>query len=425
MTAKTALNAPGAVTELAAGRAAVLAAYHRHLSLGLARLAELMHAGVEARSQGVHVWDEDGERYLDCGGYGVFTLGHCHPHVVEAVVRQVQTHPATTYFLLSRIRAEAAETLARVAPAGLDFVHFGQSGADAVEGALKLARLNGRRRVVAMSGGYHGLSFGALSVTEHEAHRRALAPLLDDVAFVPFGDAAALAEALRAGPPACVIVEPVQAEAGVVVPPDGYLRAVERACRSHGALLAVDEIQTGLGRLGAWWGVGQESVTPDILLVGKALSGGVIPVSAVVATEAVFRPFSRDPALHTSTFSGAPIAAAAAKAAVEAIEAEDIVGRAARLGEKLRTIVTRAIAETCPGLVRAVRCAGLLIAIEWEADHYALDFLIEMLDRRVILALSSNAPRVTRLTPPAIMADEHIAELEAALRASATALARR
>jgi putrescine aminotransferase len=337
----------------------------------------------------------------------------------------VRSHPASTYFLLSRVKAEASALLARLAPAGLDFVHFGQSGADAVETALKLARLNGRRRVIAMTGGYHGLTLGALSISGHAEQRRAFEPLLDAVDFVPYGDAAALEAALRDGPEACVIVEPVQGEAGVIVPPDGYLRDVARACSAHGALLVLDEIQTGLGRLGAWWGCEREAVTPDILLVGKALSGGVVPVSAVVATAQAFRPLSRDPTLHASTFSGAPIAVAAAKAALEAIEAEDIVGRAARLGERLRSLVTRAVAETCPALVREVRCVGLLIAIEWEADHHALDFLIEMLDRRVIIALSSNAPRVARLTPPAILTDDDVETLDAALRASCTSLARR
>ena len=415
----------GARAPPAAGRGAVLAAYQRHLSLGLTRLAELTHAGVEARAAGVHVWDEDGKRYLDCGGYGVLTLGHCHPRVVEAVVRQVRSQPATTYFLLSRVRAEAAAALSRVAPAGLDFVHFAQSGAEAVEAALKLARLHGRGRVIAMDGGYHGLTLGALSVTGRADHRRELGPLLDSVVFVPFGDAAALTAALQSGPPACVLLEPVQGEAGVIVPPQGYLRATAAACRVHGALLAADEIQTGLGRLGTWWGVDREDVTPDILLAGKALGGGVVPVSALLATESVFRPFSRNPALHLSTFSGAPIAAAAAKAAIETIEAEGIVERARLLGERLRTVVRAAIAETCPDLVREVRCAGLLIAIEWHADYHALDFLVEMLDRGVILALSSNAPHVTRLTPPAIMDEADVSELEAALRASGLALARR
>jgi putrescine aminotransferase len=408
-----------------AGREQVLSAYRGHLSVGFARLAKLMHAGIEVRSQGPYVWDDQGDRYLDCGGYGVFLLGHCHPRVVEAVVEQVRSHPLSTRFLLNQPMAEAAEAITRVAPDGLDYVFFGTSGADAVETALKLAWLNGRQRIIAMENGYHGMTLGALSVTGREVYRKPFQSLLHDVEFVPFGNAEALAEALSEGPEACVILEPVQAEGGVVIPPDGYLREVERACRAHGAFLVFDEIQTGLGRLGAWWGVDREAVKPDLLLVGKALTGGVVPVSAVVGTEAAFRLLSQDPFIHASTFSGSPIAMAAARAAIEAIEEEDIIARAASLGDRLRGVIERAIKGACPSLVREVRGVGLLIAIEWNADYLALDFLCAMLDQHVILTHSMNAPCVTRLTPPAILTEEDVAALEAAVRAGGEALANR
>jgi putrescine aminotransferase len=409
----------------AAQRQRVLDTCRKHLSIATAHIAEFMHAGVEARSQGTRVWDEAGEQYLDCGGYGVFILGHCHPRVVEAVVEQVRTHPTATQLLLNRLEIEAAETLARVSPRGLDHVYFGLSGADAVETALKLARLDGRRRVIAMENGYHGMSLGALSVTGNETYRRPFHPLLPDVEFVPFGQAGAVRDALDRSPEACVLLEPVQAEAGAIIPPDGYLREVEQACRARGAFLIFDEVQTGLGRLGTWWGADRESVSPDVLLVGKGLSGGIVPVSAAVGSARVFRPLSRDPLIHTSTFSGAPIAMAAAKATIETIEEEDVVGRAASLGERLGRMVTVAVADTCPALVREVRCAGLLIAIEWNADYLAVDFLTQMLDRRVLLSHSMNAPKVTRLTPPAFLTDEDIGILEEALRDSCRALAER
>jgi putrescine aminotransferase len=288
-----------------------------------------------------------------------------------------------------------------------------------------VARSNGRRRVVAMENGYHGKTLGALSVTGRADHREAFHPLLRDVEFVPFGDLAAVGEAVRAGSGACVILEPVQAEGGVIVPPAGYLKGVERLCHDEGALLVVDEIQTGLGRLGAWWGVDGESVIPDILLAGKALSGGVVPVSAVIASEEVFRQLNRDPTVLGSTFSGAPIAMAAAKAAVETIEEENIVARAKILGAQLLDAVASITAETCPSLVRGVRGAGLMIGIDWEADYLAFDFLIEMLDRHVILAHSMSAPTVTRLTPPAILAEDDVEWLQSAIRKSAEALANR
>jgi putrescine aminotransferase len=410
---------------LASDRERVLDIYKGHVSVGLAQLAKLMRAGVEARSSGPYVWDESGGKYLNCGGYGVFTLGHCHPRVVEAVVRQVRTHPTSTYVLLNRVEAEAAETLVRVAPRNLTHVHFGCSGAEAVETALKLARLNGARRVIAMDNGYHGLTLGALSAIGRDIYQRPFRPLLQDFEFIPFGQSEPLGEALYRGPPACVILEPVQGEAGVIIPPDGYLREVERLCRANGAFLVVDEIQTGLGRLGTWWGTDREDIAPDVLLVGKALSGGIVPVSAAVGTEQAFHRLSRDPLLHTSTFSGAPIAVAAAKATIETIEEEDIVRRAAALGQRLLDVVKRAMAKTRAGLVKEVRGIGLLIAIEWKAEYHALDFLVEMFDRHVILSHSMNAPSVVRLTPPAVLLDEDVDLIENAVQQSGEALEER
>jgi putrescine aminotransferase len=406
-------------------RKQVIETYRKHLSRGLARLSELTHAGVETRSRGPYVWNERGERHLNCGGYGVFILGHCHPRVVDAVVEQVRSLPLSTLMLLNGKMSEAAAALARVAPKGLDHVYFGLTGAEAVDTALKIARLNGRPRIIAMENGYHGMTLGALSITGRDQYRQPFVPLLSGIEFVPFGNASALAEALDRIPDACVVLEPVQAEGGVIVPPDGYLREVERLCRAHGAFLVFDEIQTGLGRLGAWWGADREGVTPDLLLVGKALSGGVVPVSAVVGSEQAFHRLSRDPLIHSSTFSGAPIAMAAAVAAIDAIEDEDVVNRAAILGNRLQRIVTTAVKEACPSLIREVRGVGLLLGIEWETDYLALDFMIEMLDRRVILSHSMNAPKVARLTPPVNLDEEDITALEAAVRGSAQSLAAR
>jgi putrescine aminotransferase len=180
-----------------------------------------------------------------------------------------------------------------------------------------------------------------------------------------------------------------------------------------------------MGRLGAWWGTDLEDVVPDLLLAGKSLSGGVVPVSAVVGTSTAFHRLSRDPLIHSPTFSGAPIAMAAAKAAIQAIEEDGIIERARALGTWLLHLVSTALRETCPALVREVRGSGLLVGIEWTADFLALDFLIEMLDRGVILSHSMNAPRVTRFTPPAVLDDQDLRVLDAAVRASGAAMAAR
>lgn len=386
-------------------RAAVLDAYRAHVNRGLAMMCDIADIPVEDSASGAHVTDVDGNRYLQCGGYGVFLLGLCHPDVVAAVQRQVQTLPLSSRELLCEETAAAAAALARVAPDGMDYVYFGTSGADAVETAIKLARLNGKRRLISTVRGYHGKSMGALSVTGRDHYRQPFEPLLDGVRFVPFGDADAIADELgQTAGDACVILEPIQGEGGVRIPPPGYLHDVERLCRDAGAFLVLDEIFTGLGRTGEWWA--SSGVVPDVLLTGKTLSGGVVPVSAAIASEAAFGVLNRDPVLHSATFSGAPLAAVAARTAVEVIERDGIVERTRQLGEQLLAELTEALAG-CSAVVD-VRGRGLLIGVEFADPGLAGEFMLEMLRRRVLVAHSSSAHEVVRFTPPAILDDADV-----------------
>ena len=402
----------------------VLGAYRRYLSRGRARLAELAGGQMEISSHGSRVQAADGCEYLDCGGYGVFLLGHTHPAVVEAVVEQVRRHPMSTRLLLEPTAAAAAQALVRATPSGLERVHFVNSGAEATEAAIKLARAHGKQRLISAVGGYHGKTMGALSLTARELYQQPFRPLLPDVDHVPFGDARALEEALGGrGRESCVVVEPVQGEGGVIVPPDGYLRDVERLCRGHGAFFVLDEIQTGLGRLGRWWGADREGVAPDVLLVGKGLSGGVVPVAAAVATDEAYHPFNRDPFLHSSTFAGSPVAMAAARAAVEAIAREGLVERAAALGEILLSGLSRIAAEECPHLVAGARGVGLLIGLELRDEQVAGELVLELLERGILVNHSLNAHRVVRLTPPAVLDDADLDWLLTAFGDAARAIA--
>ncbi|MGW1213928.1 aspartate aminotransferase family protein [Streptomyces sp. NPDC002499] len=399
--------------------------YKQHLSRGRGKLGELFGGHVEVASYGSTVRTADGREFLNCGGYGVFLAGACHPRIVAAVERQLRTHPLATRMLLEPKAADAAAALTRVAPAGLERVHFTNSGAEAVETALKLARAHGHRRIVSTTGGFHGKTLGALSATGKPLYRDPFLPLLE-TEHVPYGDAAALREALGAdGSDAVVIVEPVQSEAGVLMPPAGYLKDVASACADTGAFFVLDEVMTGLGRLGHWWGADREGVVPDVLLVGKALSGGVVPVAAAIATARAFAPFDRDPFLHTSTFSAAPIAMAAAEAAVEVVEDEQLVDRAALLGGLLLNSLRDTVARHCPHLVSEVRGLGLLIGVEFQDAGLAGEFLLELLDRDVIANHSLNAQSVVRLTPPAVLDEAGTDRLTEALEGAAQALARR
>lgn len=395
-------------------RADVVDAYRKHVSKGRAALAEYLGAPVEVAASGAHVLCSDGRAYLDCGGYGVFILGHCHPSVVYAVAEQLFTNPLATRVLLEPRLAEAAGALAAVCPPGLDYAHFVNSGAEATEVAIKLARTHGKRTIVSMQRGYHGKTLGALSATANATYQNPFRPLLLSH-HVPFGDPDALEALLERHHDCAVIVEPVQGEGGVIIPPDGYLGEVERLCREHGAFLIVDEIQTGLGRLGTWWGLDRDGVKPDVMLVGKGLSGGVVPVAATVATKRAYDALNTDPMLHSATFAGSPVAMAAAVAALDTIGEEGIVERARELGERLLAGIRLVLDAEAPELVTDVRGRGLLIGIELTRPDLVGELTLELLARGVIVNHSLNAHAVMRLTPPAVMTDSDVEELLEAL----------
>nr|BFD86211.1 aspartate aminotransferase family protein [Streptomyces sp. Xyl84] len=412
--------------DLRADGAHIARLYREHLASGRAVLGEVLGGMVETASEGAWVHTADGRRYLDFGGYGVFILGHRHPAVTAAVHRQIDAHPLATRVFLEPVAARAAAALAAHTPLGLDRVHFVNSGAEATEAGLKLARAHGRTALVSTVGGYHGKTLGALSATANPTYQDPFRPLLPDSAAVPFGDREALEDMLaRFGERACVIVEPVQGEGGVRIPPPGYLADAGRLCRTYGAFLIVDEIQTGLGRLGSWWGVDTEHVRPDVLLVGKGLSGGVVPVAAMVATDEAYAPFSRDPYLHTSTFAASPLACAAALAAVQTMEREDVPGRARALGLRLLHGVRAACTPYTGGLVRDVRGRGLLIGLEFGVEQAVGELILELVGRGVLVNHSLNAGRVLRLTPPAVVTDDELGLFLTALSEALRAVAAR
>jgi len=378
--------------------------YRTRLSKGRATLGEMFGGHIEIASQGAWVTTADGSRFLNCGGYGVFLTGARHPTVLRHVTEQLHTHPVATRLFLEPQAALAADELVAVAPPGLERVHFAGSGAEAVEAAIKVARTQGRTRLVAMADGYHGKTMGALSLTGKDVFQAPFRPLLPDTVHIPYGEVEPLREALAAAPgTACVFVEPVQGEAGVIVPPPGYLRTVAGLCREYGALLVLDEIQTGLGRLGSWWGADAEGITPDLLLTGKGLGGGVVPVSALLATPEAYAALDRDPYLHTSTFSGAPLAMAAVRGALAAIHEDELIARARVLGGEILNVLRRIVRGHYGSAVREVRGRGLLLGIEFADPGPAGDLLIELIQHGVIANHSLNSHLVLRLTPPAVL----------------------
>ena len=392
--------------------------YYRHFGSGRASLGRMIGDLTEVESSGAWVTVSDGRRILDFGGYGVYILGHRHPAVVEAVCAQVRRHPMASRVFMEPVSAGAASALAEVTPGDLDLVHFVNSGAEATECAIKLARANGKSALITTRNGFHGKTIGALSVTAKPMYQQPFRPLLPDVTEVQFGALDELEAALCANEGrACFIVEPVQGEGGVQIPPRGYLRGAAELTRRYGAMLVVDEIQTGLGRLGAWWGINAEGVHPDLLLVGKALSGGVIPIAAVVATAEAYEPFAADPYLHTSTFAGSPVACAAAQAAITVLREENLPCRAARLGDELRHGIQQAVWLYGAGRVVEVRGRGLLIGLEMASAGLVGELFLNLLDQGVLVNHSLNAAGVLRLTPPAILTHGEVEFFLQALRA--------
>ena len=390
----------------------ILKLYRAHLSKGRATVAELFGSHMEVASSGAWLTTSDGKQYLNCGGYGVFLMGARHPTVMNAVRRQLELHPISTRILLEPTVGRAAEALASVMPEGLNRIHFAVSGAEAVETGLKLARANGRRRLVSMRMGYHGKTLGALSATAKDVYQKPFRPLLPDVSHVPFGDVEALRTELAAYPgQTAVIIEPVQGEGGVVLPPPGYLKAVEALVREYDDFLILDEVQTGMGRLGKWWGAELYGITPDVLLSGKALGGGVLPVSAAVANRKTFAPFDKDPYLHTGTFTGAPILMAAIQGAIAAVKEEDLVDKARDLGARLLPELDAIARRNCPEQLVEVRGQGLMIGVEFVEAGFAGELLIELFNHGVVANHSMNASAVARFTPPAVLSDTDVSFL--------------
>ncbi|HEY5149678.1 MAG TPA: aminotransferase class III-fold pyridoxal phosphate-dependent enzyme [Mycobacterium sp.] len=404
-------------------RTEILNLYRKHVNKSLATLCDLIGAPLHARSAGTKIYDENGIEYLDCAGFGINLIGHRHPAVIAAVKRQLDEHPLVSRPLISTALPGAAAALAAVAPPGLDHVYLTNSGAEAVEVALKLARLQGKTRIIAMQGGFHGKTMGALSVTGREQYRTPFEPLVPGVEFAAFGDTDDLDRRLdHDGERTCVLVEPILGEGGVHFPPPGWLAHVRRRCTQVGAMLVIDEIQTGLGRVGSWWATDSEGVVPDVLLAGKILSGGVVPVGAVIATSDVFGPLDDDPMLHSSTFAGSPLAAAAVEATISVLQSEQLIERSAQLGPQVIEMVREAVAQHCPDLVREVRGRGLLIGIDFVTSDLAIEFLIALLERKVIPSYSLNKYHVLRLTPPATLDADDLSMLRSALFGAAREL---
>ncbi|BCJ88493.1 aspartate aminotransferase family protein [Effusibacillus dendaii] len=379
----------------------VLAKYESFVNPGLAKLLRFMGlSAVEREAQGSIVTDWEGKRMIDCvGGYGTFAFGHRHPRIVQAVEEQLHKMPLSSKVMLCEPMADLCEKLAQITPGDLRYTFVCNSGTEAVEGAIKLARIaTGKTKIISMFNSFHGKTYGSLSASGKELYRAPFEPLLPGFVHVPFGDLEKLEMAIDKQT-AAVLLEPIQGEAGVIVPPAGYLRAVREMCDRKGVLLIADEVQTGMGRTGRIFACEEEEVTPDILCLAKALGGGVMPIGAYIARSCLYEAYLQAPLLHTSTFGGNPLACAAANAAIDALREEKLAEQAAVKGDYLIKRL-QSTADRYPGTVKEIRGRGLLIGIEFTSPEIGGLVMAELIENGVLTAFALNKLQVTRMEPP-------------------------
>lgn len=374
-------------------------------------------AALEWSGQGAMLTDLLGREYIDClGGYGIFSAGINHPKILKAVHDQMGRMALNSQELLEPWRAGLARLLAAVTPGDLGCCFFINNGTDAIEGAIKLARLYTRRNVfVSTLGGFHGKSMGSLSLMGKASFREPFERGLQDVRFVPYGDADALDQLMcileAVGQlPAAVVLEPVQGEAGGVAPPPGYLKRVREICTRHGTLMVADEIQTGMGRTGKLWGVDHDGVTPDIMCMGKSLGGGVMPLAAFVATPEVWEVMIPNPIIHSTTFGGNPIACAAGIAAITVTLEEDLPGQAARKGDYLLAELGK-LQQRYPQILSGMQGKGLLIGMTFPTDEIGYKCAAGLFKRGVLVAGTYSKARTIRIEPALGIEQSLLAEM--------------
>jgi putrescine aminotransferase len=362
-------------------------------------------AAIEWTGQGSIIEDIMGRKFIDClGGFGVYNMGIRHPKIIAAVKAQLERMPLSSQELLDPLRGFLAELLGELAPGDLQECFFISNGTDAVEGALKLARLYTKKAgFISTTGGFHGKSMGSLSVMGRAVYRKPFQPLLSNVYFVDYGDIKDLERELKkltdlGEDIAAIILEPVQGEAGAVAPPDDYLPRVRQLCDEYKVLLILDEVQTGMGRTGRVFACEHWNVVPDILCLGKALGGGVMPLSAFMSTPKIWKVLEDNPFLHSSTFGGNPLACAAGIAAINVMLEENLPQQAADKGAYLMKRL-RALQALYPEFLKGVRGKGLLIGLEFTDRFIGYRVAAGLFKRGVLVAGTLLSARTIRIEP--------------------------
>ncbi|MGA9317584.1 MAG: aspartate aminotransferase family protein [Nitrososphaeraceae archaeon] len=359
------------------------------------------------RGKGAKVWDDAGKEYIDCmAGYGVALVGHCNDRVVEAIKAQLEKLMVCHMSTYNTARSTMLKKLSKVVPSGLDKIFFSNSGAEAVETALKFSRkFSGKPGVISMNGGYHGKTFGALSVTSSEKYRRPFEPLLDHIKFVPYGNARKLIDSIddKTG---TVILEPVQGESGIIVPPPGFIQEVREICSRHSLVLIFDEIQSGFGRTGKMWAAENWNTVPDVVCVAKGIAGG-FPMGLTITRPEIIE--SMKIGEHSSTFAGNPLACAAANASIDALVLDGLIQNSADTGHYFKNLLVQL--KEKHKIVREVRGLGLMLALELRFD--VRNILMDGISNGILMLYSGR--NIIRLLPPLLIDRELVSKFVATL----------
>lgn len=352
---------------------------------------------------GAHVWDINGKEYIDCmGGYGVAIVGHQNKRVVNAIKEQVDKIITVHSSLYNKTREEFLKTLISLAPKGLTQVHLNNSGAEAIEAAIKFARkFTGKKGMVAMKGSYHGKSLGALSLTFNPKYKKAFEPLVEKVSFASFGDIESLRSTID-DDTAFVILEPIQGESGINVAPDGFLQEVRKLCNEKGILLIFDEIQAGLGRTGRLWACDHWNTAPDILCLAKGIAGGV-PMGATLVRPDILASMSKGE--HSSTFGGNPLSCAAGIATLQALTQDNLIENSEKMGKLFREGLEKL--KEKHSIIREVRGKGLMIGVELKFE--VKDVLMNLMKEGVLMLYSGR--NILRILPPLVISKEDVTKV--------------
>ena len=352
------------------------------------------------KGQGSHVWDVNNKEYIDCmGGYGVALVGHRNERVVNAIKAQIGKILTVHSSFYNKTREEFLENLIKVAPKGLSQVHLNNSGAESVEAAIKFARkFSGKKGMVAMKGSYHGKSMGALSLTFNPKYRESFQPLVEKVSFSSYGNI----DELRAtvdNDTAFVILEPIQGESGIHVPPDSFLHDVRKLCDENKILLIFDEIQSGLGRTGSMWAADHWKTVPDVMCIAKGIAGGV-PMGVTLVRPDILSVMKKGE--HSSTFGGNPLSCAAGTATIQALTQDGLIENAKNMGQKFQQGLDEL--KSRHKIIREVRGKGLMIGVELKFE--VKDILMEGIKNGLLLLYSGR--NILRFLPPLVISEEDV-----------------